>query len=147
MGTGKMHEDRETAVEAFFTAARQVPPAPEPAFLARLVVQAEAVQAEAVQAKVVQAKAVRVGPGFGEGGAGGGRGIFAALASALGGWGSLGGMAGGMATATVAGLWIGLAGAPGLVQAVGLGAAVAPSATEEALYLDGADILALAITE
>lgn len=142
MGTGKMHEDRDTALEAFFTAARQVPPAPGPAFLARL-----AVQAEAVQAKAVQAKAVRGGPGFVEGRAGGGRGIFAALASALGGWGSLGGMAGGMATATVAGLWIGLAGAPGLVQAVGLGAAVAPSATEEALYLDGADILALAITE
>ncbi|QNR62458.1 hypothetical protein H9N28_12915 [Rhodobacter capsulatus] len=122
-------EFEDTDLERFFRAARTAAPEPPAAFLTRLAAQAEAVQAETVPAKAVPARAAR--PRLG---------LVSALAAAFGGWAALGGMA----TATVAGLWIGLAGAPTLVQAVGLGSTVSAEADS---YLPDADVLALAVMQ
>lgn len=122
-------EFEDTDLERFFRAARTAAPEPPAAFLTRLAAQAEAVQAETVQARAVPARAAR--PRLG---------LVSALAAAFGGWAALGGMA----TATVAGLWIGLAGAPTLVQAVGLGSTVSAEADS---YLPDADVLALAVMQ
>ncbi|WER08497.1 hypothetical protein PUH89_14435 [Rhodobacter capsulatus] len=122
-------EFEDTDLERFFRAARTAAPEPPAAFLTRLAAQAEAVQAETVPARAVPARAAR--PRLG---------LVSALAAAFGGWAALGGMA----TATVAGLWIGLAGAPTLVQAVGLGSTVSAEADS---YLPDADVLALAVMQ
>ncbi len=122
-------EFEDTDLERFFRAARTAAPEPPAAFLTRLAAQAEAVQAETVPARAVPAGAAR--PRLG---------LVSALAAAFGGWAALGGMA----TATVAGLWIGLAGAPTLVQAVGLGSTVSAEADS---YLPDADVLALAVMQ
>lgn len=122
-------EFEDTDLERFFRAARTAAPEPPAAFLTRLAAQAEAVQAETVPARAVPARAAR--PRLG---------LVSALAAAFGGWAALGGMA----TATVAGLWIGLAGAPTLVQAVGLGSTVS---AEPDSYLPDADVLALAVMQ
>ena len=122
-------EFEDTDLERFFRAARTAAPEPPAAFLTRLAAQAEAVQAETVPARAVPAGAARPR-----------RGLVSALAAAFGGWAALGGMA----TATVAGLWIGLAGAPTLVQAVGLGSTVSAEADS---YLPDADVLALAVMQ
>lgn len=122
-------EFEDTDLERFFRVARTAAPEPPAAFLTRLAAQAEAVQAETVQARAVPAGAAR--PRLG---------LVSALAAAFGGWAALGGMA----TATVAGLWIGLAGAPTLVQAVGLGSTVSAEADS---YLPDADVLALAVMQ
>ena len=124
-----MTDGRDLELERFFRAARTAAPEPSAAFLDRLTVQAAAAQPRPAA------------PGRPRR-----RGLVSALASALGGWGALGGFAGGMATATVAGLWIGLAGAPTLVQAVGLGSTVT-AAAEAGTYLPDADVLALAVME
>lgn len=124
----------DTDLERFFRAARTAAPEPPAAFLTRLAAQAEAVQAETVPARVVPARVVparAARPRLG---------LVSALAAAFGGWAALGGMA----TATVAGLWIGLAGAPTLVQAVGLGSTVSAEADS---YLPDADVLALAVMQ
>ena len=138
MGTADRHGDAEE-LDLFFAAARRDAPEASAAFLTRLAVQAEAVQAvRAAQAKAAPSpQAVQK------------RGLIAALAAGLGGWAALGGMAGGLATATVAGLWIGLAGAPVMLQAVGLGNAVQTAGTGEAAatYLADADIITLAMSE
>lgn len=140
MGTADRHGDAED-LDLFFAAARQDAPEASAAFLTRLAVQAEAVQAQAVRA--AQAKAAPPVQAVQK------RGLIAALAAGLGGWAALGGMAGGLATATVAGLWIGLAGAPVMLQAVGLGDAVQTAGTGEAAasYLADADIITLAMSE
>ncbi|TKD13863.1 hypothetical protein FBT96_18620 [Rhodobacter capsulatus] len=125
-------EFEEADLERFFRAARTAAPAPSGDFLTRLATQAEAAQRKPVPPR--PALPVRR------------RGLVSALAAALGGWAALGGFAGGMATATVAGLWIGLAGAPTLVQAVGLGSTVTAAAEADS-YLADADVLALAVME
>lgn len=124
--------DTDDRLESFFAAARKAPPEPSAAFLTRLAGAAEAVQAKALRPALRPAAAQR-------------RGLLAQLAALIGGWGALGGMAGGLATATVAGLWIGLAGAETMVQAVGLGSATVQSAETGSAFLPEADILALAI--
>lgn len=123
--------DDDLDLERFFRAARASAPEPSEAFLTRLAAQGAAEQARIVPRALPLRAQKR-------------RGIMAALAAALGGWAALGGMAGGLATATVAGLWIGLAGTPTLVQAVGYGSTIT---TESANYLADADVLALAVTE
>ncbi|ETD00849.1 hypothetical protein U717_14725 [Rhodobacter capsulatus R121] len=122
-------EFEDADLERFFRAARTAAPAPSGDFLARLTDQAEG----------LQPRPAVPGPRR--------RGRVAALATALGGWAALGGFAGGMATATVAGLWIGLAGTPTLVQAVGLGSAVSTASAETDNYLPDADVLALAVMQ
>ncbi|PYF09792.1 hypothetical protein C8J30_107164 [Rhodobacter viridis] len=118
-------------LERFFRAARAAAPEPSEAFLTRLAAQGLAEQARFAAPPVLRQAPKR-------------RGLVATLVAAVGGWAALGGMAGGMATAMVAGLWIGLAGAPTLVQAVGLGSAVTAEADS---YLPDADVLALAVTQ
>lgn len=117
----------EADLERFFRAARTAAPEPSGAFLARLAEQAEGLRHRPA-APVARRR----------------RGFVSALATALGGWAVVSGFAGGMATATVAGLWIGLAGAPTLVQAVGLGSTVSAEADS---YLPDADVLALAVMQ
>jgi len=82
--------DRE--LEAFFAAGRSAAAEPSAAFLVRVLAEAEAVQAE----RMAPAPQPR-------------QGIWAGLLSALGGWGG----AGGLATATMAGVWLGFAGVQG----------------------------------
>ena len=124
------HHDEAADLERFFRAARAAVPEPSEAFLTRLTEAALAAQPD---------PAAPLRPRR--------RGFVSALAAALGGWAALGGFAGGMATATVAGLWIGLAGAPTLVQAVGLGSTFGTVTAEADSYLPDADVLALAVTE
>lgn len=125
------HHDEAADLERFFRAARTAVPEPSAEFLTRLTAAAAAAQPRAVPAPPRPRR----------------RGLVSALAAALGGWAALGGFAGGMATATVAGLWIGLAGAPTLVQAVGFGSTFGTVTAEADSYLPDADVLALAVTE
>lgn len=128
--------DTDDRLESFFAAARMAPPAPSAAFLARLADAAEAVQAEGLRPNLRAA----LQPSAARGG-----GVLGQLAALIGGWGALGGMAGGLATATVAGLWIGLAGAETMVQAVGLGSVAVQGTETGTAFLPEADILALAV--
>lgn len=132
MAMTERHED-DLELESFFAAARAAAPEPGSAFLARITAQGEAVQAERLSAALAPPRARR------------GMGIWATLAAAVGGWGAFGGMA----TAALAGLWIGFAGSETLVQAVGLtGFAPTVSASDSgSAFLSGADILALAEAE
>ena len=84
--------DPDIALEAFFAAGRAAAPEPSAAFLARVLGEAEAVQA----ARAAPQPQPR-------------QGIWAGLLSALGGWGG----ASGLATATLAGVWLGFAGVQG----------------------------------
>jgi len=127
------HDTDDLDLERFFRAARQAPPEPSMEFLARLAAEGAALQS----ARMAPVRPPR-SPAP--------RGVFAALAAALGGWGALGGMAGGMATATVAGLWIGLAQAPTMLQAVGYGTSTV-SVAEAGPYLADGDVLSLAMTQ
>ncbi len=91
----------EAALVAVFAAARAAAPEPSAVFLARVLADAEAVQAQ--RRAPVPSRPARQGRW---------RGILAAL----GGWGA----AGGLATATLAGLWLGFAGAQGTGAVAGL---------------------------
>lgn len=135
--TDKHANDRldDLALEAFFAAGREAAPEPGVAFLARIAAQGEAVQAERMSAALA--------PPVRRDGAPRG-GLFAALAAAVGGWGAFGGMA----TAALAGLWIGFAGSETLAQVAGFattGPVQAVSSTDTgSAFLPEADILALA---
>ncbi|PTV96660.1 hypothetical protein C8J27_102463 [Rhodobacter aestuarii] len=145
MGMTKMHDDNDRdfeGLEAFFTAARDAAPEPEPAFLTQMALQAEVIATERREAEAAALAALVARRQTSQK-----RGLVATLAAAFGGWGALGGMAGGMATATVAGLWIGLAQAPSLMQSMGLQSTVVASASAEENYLNDADILALALMD
>lgn len=82
--TDKRHLD-DTELDGLFTAARHRTPAPSPDLIARIIAQAEAVAAPAVPTPTRP-------------------GVIARLLDAIGGWPA----AAGLATATVAGLAIGL---------------------------------------
>ena len=84
--------DPDIALEAFFAAGRSAAAEPSAAFLARVLAGAEAVQADRA-APQPQPR----------------QGILAGVLSALGGWGG----ASGLATATMAGIWLGFAGVQG----------------------------------
>lgn len=92
-----MDEPEKTdPLEAFFDAGRAARPEPGDALMARIMADADEVQAARAKA-APQATAPR-GP------------IFARLGQALGGWPAVAGLA----TATVAGLWIGVSAPAGL---------------------------------
>ncbi len=133
-------------LEGFFAAARRVAPEPAPAFLERLVAQGEAVQAERLSAAMAPPRARATAQRGGAQRSG----VLEALATLVGGWAAMGGVAGGMATAAVAGLWIGFSGAETMLQAVGLNGAVGTEVAATAsgsAFLPEADILALAMSE
>ncbi|MDP3342740.1 dihydroorotate dehydrogenase [Frigidibacter sp.] len=87
--------DPEIALEAFFAAGRSAAAEPSATFLARVLAEAEAVQAER-DAPIAEPPAPQ-------------QGLWAGIIAALGGWGG----AGGLATATMAGVWLGFAGVQG----------------------------------
>ena len=127
MAMTEMRKDDDTALDLFFAEARQSAPEPSAVFLGRILAQAEEVQAGfcAAPAQPAVRRGVRAG----------GLGMLLAL---LWGWGGIGGMA----TAAVAGVWIGFAGSDTFAQVAGY-ATTTETATESALLADG-DILALA---
>lgn len=84
----------DAGLEAFFDAARDAAPVPSEALMARIMADAEV---EIIGRATPPAPAPR-------------RGAFAAFAAALGGWPALAGLA----TATVAGVWLGFADPDGL---------------------------------
>lgn len=133
MAMTDMHKD-DKGLEAFFAAARAAAPEPGSDFLARIAAQGEAVQAERLSAAMAPPRGRRARMG-----------IWATLAAAVGGWSAFGGMA----TAALAGLWIGFAGSDTLAQAVGLASAgtVASAADTGSAFLLEGDILALAASE
>lgn len=97
MSDPQMKTDAEIdgALEGFFAAGRNAAPEPSAAFLARVLAEAEAVQA-----------------GFGAGerrAAPARQGLWSGVLAALGGWGG----AGGLASAAMAGVWLGFAGVQG----------------------------------
>ncbi|MEQ9243915.1 hypothetical protein [Roseovarius indicus] len=97
--------ENKDPLTAFFDAGRAARPEPGDALMARIMADADRVQAE-------RAEAPAPGPR---------RGLFAGLAQALGGWPAMAGLA----TATVAGLWIGVSppsGLAGVAQDVMAGA-------------------------
>lgn len=95
-------QQADAALEAFFVAARAAAPEPSAAFLARVLAEAEAVQAQAMrQADPAPAPARQN--------------TWRGILAALGGWGG----ASGLATATVAGLWLGFTGAQGTDASAG----------------------------
>lgn len=125
------HED-DLGLESFFAAARAAAPEPGSALLARIAAQGEAVQAERLSAALAPPRPRRS------------MGIWATLAAAVGGWSAFGGMA----TAALAGLWIGFAGSDTLAQAVGLSSLSTASVSDTgSAFLSDADILALAVAE
>jgi hypothetical protein len=94
--TDHMNQRDETHLDDLFAEARQVRPVVSVDLMARIMADAAAVQSERTAPIVVAA------PEQG--------GFFAGLWTALGGWGG----AGGLAAATMAGLWIGIAPPSGL---------------------------------
>lgn len=94
--TDDMTQRDETHLDDLFAEARQVRPVVSVDLMARIMADAAAVQSERTAPIVVAA------PEQG--------GFFAGLWTALGGWGG----AGGLAAATMAGLWIGIAPPSGL---------------------------------
>lgn len=149
MDKTEMRDQDDFPLDDFFAAARGAAPEPTPALLTQMALQAEVIAAERQAAEAATRDALRRRTAPRTRG-----GLIAALAGALGGWGTLGGMAGGMATATLAGLWIGLAQAPALMQSAGFvtAAAATTAVTTEAgsettSYFNDADILALAMVE
>ena len=94
--TDHMTQRDETHLDELFAEARQVRPVVSLDLMARIMADAAAVQSERI-APIVTATPEQVG-------------FFAGLWSALGGWGG----AGGLAAATMAGLWIGFAPPSGL---------------------------------
>lgn len=125
-----MKED--AALDDLFAQARQSGAEPSGAWLARVLEMAEAEQA-AVRPATAAATA---GP-FARA-----RGLWAVAAGAFGGWSALGGML----TATVAGLWIGLAGADRLDLVAGRLLGPTESLGTVALLPD-TDIFALSVVE
>ncbi|MFD2173841.1 hypothetical protein [Rhodobacter lacus] len=139
----EMNDEDDIRLEDFLSSARRAAPDPAPALLAQMALQAEVILAERQAAEAAARDAARAAQAPRP------RGLMATLAGALGGWSTLGGMAGGMATATVAGLWIGMAQAPSWLPttaAMGTGATVVATtaADDGQSYLNDADILALA---
>jgi hypothetical protein len=90
-----MAEDdlNESGLEGFFAAARSHAPEPSEALVARVLADAEAAMVRKPMAAPVVRPAARDG-------------AIGAILSAIGGWSGLGGLA----TATAAGIWIGVAG-------------------------------------
>lgn len=96
----KTDAEIDDVLEAVFAAGRTAAPEPSAAFLARVLAEAEAVQA-----------------GFGAAGFGAAerrpaparQGLWSGVLAALGGWGG----AGGLASAAMAGVWLGFAGVQG----------------------------------
>ncbi|WP_141399423.1 hypothetical protein [Rhodobacter maris] len=136
----EMSDEDDIRLEDFFAQARQVAPEPAPALLAQMALQAEVILAERQAATAAARAKAAVAPR---------RGLLATLAETFGGWRALGGMAGGMATATVAGLWIGIAQAPNLMQSAGFATNGTSTAavSETSSYLNDGDILALALVD
>ena len=111
----KMMQDHD--LDALFAAAaRDAAQEVSPGLLARVLADAEAMQPEAAVLPTGQAPQRR---GFG------------GIISALGGWPSLGGLA----AATVAGVWIGFAATPALFPE-GLAAGLGDSSSDYLAYLD-----------
>ncbi|MFP1643024.1 dihydroorotate dehydrogenase [Pontitalea aquivivens] len=117
--------------EAAFAAARQSPPEPSAAFMARVLAEGLAQQPPARVVAPVQAR----GPGSGSG-------VRAQLLAMLGGWRGIGGMA----TAALTGVWIGFAGMGQLgdIAAGYLGGADALGTVE---LLPDADVLAMMLDQ
>lgn len=124
-----MKED--AALDDLFAAARRAEPGPSGAWLARVQEAAEAEQA-AFRA---------VDPGLARSGTEA-AGLWALVAGVFGGWGALGGML----TATVAGIWIGFAGADRLDLVTGRLLGASESLGTVAL-LPEADLFALSALE
>lgn len=123
-----MKED--AALDDLFAQARQSGAEPSGAWLARVLEMAEAEQA------AVRPAASAAGPVTGA------RGLWAVVAGAFGGWSALGGML----TATVAGLWIGFAGADRLDLVAGRLLGPTESLGTVALLPD-TDLFALSVVE
>ena len=95
-----MMDDKEIdqfGLDAYFEAGRDAPPLPSEALLGRIMADAEA-QLAIAGAQSLQVAAVPQ------------RGLFAGFLDAIGGWASVGGMA----TATIVGVWIGFSQPAGL---------------------------------
>ncbi|RWR09419.1 hypothetical protein [Paenirhodobacter populi] len=112
--------DDDRMLERFFAAARDAAPVPEPAFLTVLMNEAEAALPARPQRR-----------------AAGGR--FTGWLALLGGWKAVGGLA----TAAVAGLWIGFAGVERLLPATDSAAGLI-EADAGSSFLADSDILVLA---
>ncbi|RWR12975.1 hypothetical protein [Paenirhodobacter populi] len=112
--------DDDRMLERFFAAARDAVPVPEPAFLTVLMNEAEAALPARPQRR-----------------AAGGR--FTGWLALLGGWKAVGGLA----TAAVAGLWIGFAGVERLLPATDSAAGLV-EADAGSSFLADSDILVLA---
>lgn len=124
---GAQDQEADTTLEAFFAAGRAAAAEPSADFLARVLAEAEEVQAQAMR----QAPA-RPAPGRA------GQGIWRGILASLGGWGG----AGGLATATVAGLWLGFSGAQATDAAAGtLTDALASYLAEEDAPIDSLELI------
>ncbi|OYX42261.1 MAG: hypothetical protein B7Z02_12605 [Rhodobacterales bacterium 32-67-9] len=114
-------------LEGFFRAARDARPEPSEALMARILADAEAEMPRAPEPMPVTRPA------------GGGAGTLSWIAAAVGGWRGIGGLA----TATVAGLWLGYAGgADAGFLSGGIWPADEAAATVE--LMPGAEVFALA---
>lgn len=120
-------DEDDIALDAFFSAGRAHPAAPPAALFERIAADAEAVLAEARDGAARDGRAPR--------GAGG---LLAGLAAALGGWPAVAGLA----SAAVAGLWIGAAQPSLLTGVAGWPAATGtdPAATAETVPAAGYDL-------
>ncbi|WP_343079706.1 dihydroorotate dehydrogenase [Ostreiculturibacter nitratireducens] len=126
----KTNANEERMLEDIFAAARREAPEPSPALMARILADAEAVQAAdtAQRAATIRRNSRRPG-------------LFASAITALGGWGAVGGLA----AATLAGVWIGFTGMGALGStAAGLWGAAESAATVD-LIPGEADFAALGI--
>lgn len=123
-----------SALDDLFAEARRTAPEPSHAFLARVIMDAEVQQTVAETARLrPTADVEQASPA---------RGLLGALRAAFGGWGPLGGML----TATVAGIWIGFAGADRLDLLTG-GIFGATESLGTVSLLPDSDIFALAVQE
>lgn len=115
MTTHRPDDLTDQELEALFRAAIETAPEPGPDLMARVFADAEAELAAASQPAVTAARTARPG-------------LLASLLAALGGWPTLAGLA----TATVAGVWIGWAAPDGLTNS-GF-AALLPGAEDAVSY-------------
>lgn len=129
--TGTEMERDDDRLEHFLAAARRAAPAPSPELLARILADAE----QAMPARPASRGAAPHGPVPGPA-----RGAFLRWLAEPAGWGAVGGLA----TAAVAGLWVGYAGLTdaGLLAARLIGAGTAEGVTE---LLPGGDSVALLV--
>lgn len=123
-------------LEGFFRAARAARPAPSEALMARILADGEAEMPRAAEPQSgLQSEPDRLARPVG----GGDGGVLSWMGAAFGGWRGIGGLA----TATVAGLWLGYAGlADTSMLTGGLWSAGEAEATVE--LMPGAEVFALA---